>query len=1221
MVLKITGRRVWLAVGASMGLVMLLGLLAVSTTRRVAELGAYIDALHSAVGGAEALRAEVEHAESAHRAFLLTADRRFLSASRQAEAQAGRHRDSLVELLSASGEQQGLINQLDQLLETRFALMHRVIEIFEQRGGEAAVEAVRSGAGAAAMDTLRTHLRAMTDRHATLLVQQLARQERSVTITRVALALSVVLTLLLLGIAGLIIVRDLRLQEENLARRAAAEESLNEAILAAGRANRAKADFLARVSHEMRTPLNAILGMAELLRDSPLNPEQNQYARTIETSGEDLLNVVSDLLDSSKIEAGQMELEAIPFSPREVIESVAEVAAVRAEAKDLEVVLALSPQLPAQLRGDPTRLRQLLMNLLGNAVKFTEHGQVTVRADVTAAERDRVELRIDVEDTGVGIAKENLDRIFLPFVQADSSTSRRFGGTGLGLNIAQSLAHSMSGSIGVESELGRGSTFRLIVRMTAEDPRPVLGGAELQGYGVLLLIENRVRRDAIERLLAAAGATPVVARTLAEAQVEIGQRPLHAAVIEASAPGVDGLLRGAPTPLHGLPIVLLTRLAESVSSTRRHWPAGLEQVLTPIRQKRFVETLQSVLRTPAVPATTAHAPTVDRPAWPRVPSRILMADDSAENRALVLSFLKGQGYRIDVAEAGDEAIECAERFRYDLILMDVDMPGVDGLDATRAIRSLEQSEGRLPTPTVALTAHAVDGYRDRCLAAGMDDFATKPISGDALRQLVERWVDRQPVILVVDDAPESQLVVRSFLRSEPYRLVFASNGASALRALGAQRISAVLLDMNLPDMEGYAVAAEIRALPGHSELPVIAVTGHTGAEARARCLAAGCSAYLSKPLRRPDLLRVLADALTVAVPQATSAESGADRGEQSPTLVSLAHLRECAGQTRRALARGDRDGARTRASELRTALEEGPYPRLHRSATELVRALGEQDVRGAEFWVERVMAELGETERLEALRATGLLDSPRDEYFDAITRRVAARLGVPVALVSLVARDRQFFKSSIGLPEPWAELRQTPLTHSFCQHVVSARRPLVIADAREHPVVRDNLAIPDLGVIAYAGVPLVTSDGHALGSLCAIDTRPRTWSDEDLLLLRNLATDVERAIEREVFLRRAASDDAALAESGEEDELLTSFATRFLETRREELQQARVWVEEGRLEAIARFGHQLKGTAATFGFPDVGMVAARLEAAAKGGDVETTRAELDALRPLLDQRR
>jgi signal transduction histidine kinase/CheY-like chemotaxis protein/HPt (histidine-containing phosphotransfer) domain-containing protein len=1220
MVLKVTGRRVWLAVGASMVLVMLLGLLAASTTKRVAELGAYIDALHSAVGGAEALRAEVEHAESAYRAFLLTADRRFLSASRQAEAQARRHRDSLVELLSASGEQQGLIRELDQLLEARFAWMHRVIEIFEQRGAEAAMAAVRSGSGAAAMDTLRTHLRAMTDRQATLLVQQLARQERSMTITRVALALSMVLTLLLLGIAGLIIVRDLRLQEENLARRAATEESLNEAILAAGRANRAKADFLARVSHEMRTPLNAILGMAELLRDSPLNPEQNEYARTIETSGEDLLNVVSDLLDSSKIEAGEIELEAIPFSPREVIESVAEVAAVRAEAKDLEVVLALSPQLPAQLRGDPTRLRQLLMNLLGNAVKFTERGQVTVRADVTAAERDRVELRIDVEDTGIGIAKENLDRIFLPFVQADSSTSRRFGGTGLGLNIAQSLAHSMSGSIGVESELGRGSTFRLIVRTTAEDPRPVLGGAELQGYGVLLLIENRVRRDAVERLLAAAGATPVVARTLAEAQGEIGQRPLHAAVIEARAPGVDALLRGAPTPLHGLPIVLLTRLVESVSSTRRRWPAGLEQVLTPIRQKRFVETLQSVLRTPAVPASSAHAPTVDRPARPRVPSRILMAEDSAENRALVLSFLKGQGYRIDVAEAGDEAIECAERFRYDLILIDVDMPGVDGLDATRAIRSLEQSEGRLPTPIVALTAHAVDGYRDRCLAAGMDDFATKPISGDALRQLVARWVDRQPVILVVEDAPESQLVVRSFLRSEPYRLVFAPDGASALRALGAQRISAVLLDMNLPDMDGDAVAAEIRALPGHSELPVIAVTGHTGAEARARCLAAGCSDYLPKPLRRPDLLRALADALTVAEPQATSAASRADRGEQSPTLVSLAHLRECAAQTRRALARGDRDGARTRAHELRTALEEGPYPRLHRSATELVGALGEQDVRGAEFWLERVTAELGETERLEALRATGLLDSPRDEYFDAITRRVAARLGVPVALVSLVDRDRQFFKSSIGLPEPWAELRQTPLTHSFCQHVVSSRRPLVIADAREHPVVRDNLAIPDLGVIAYAGVPLVTSDGHALGSLCAIDTRARTWSDEDVLLLRDLATDVERAIEREVCSRRAP-DGGAQEESGEEDEVLTSFATRFLETRREELQQAVVWLEEGRLEAIARFGHQLKGTAATFGFPDVGMVGARLEEAAKGGDVEAARAELDALRPLLDQRR
>jgi signal transduction histidine kinase/CheY-like chemotaxis protein/HPt (histidine-containing phosphotransfer) domain-containing protein len=1214
--MKITARRVWVGVGISMILVLLLGLLALRTTRRVADHGVRIADLHSVVGAAEALRGEVERAESAHRAFILTGEHGFRTAGLQAEAQARRQRDLLVTLLSASREQETLLQELDFLLDTRFTLIHLVAATFEQQGLQSAVAVLRSGAGVEAMDTLRIHLASMTDRHARLLVQQLHEQERGTQVTRVALVLSVVLMLLLLLIAGLIIARDVRLQQETAARREATEETLRQAILAAGQANRAKADFLARVSHEMRTPLNAILGMAELLRDSSLNPEQAEYARTIQTSGEDLLDVVSDLLDSSKMEAGQMELETISFSPRDVLESVAEVVAVRAEAKNLELALAISPYLPAQLRGDPTRFRQLLMNLLGNAVKFTDHGQVSVRADVAAQDGDRVQLRVEVADTGIGIAEENLHRIFLPFVQADSSTRRRFGGTGLGLNIAQSLAHSMGGQIEVESELGRGSTFRLTVRLTAASARPELTGTELQGHAVLLLIENRMRLDAVERLLSAAGATTVVARTLADAQARLGRQPLQAAVIEARAPGVGALLRGARTPLHALPVVLLTRLVENDPGTPSHWPAGLEQVLTPIRQKRLLEALHRAIRPRDPVPRHEETPPVGVTRGARVPPRILLAEDSTENRALVLNFLKAEGYRIDIADSGRDAIERARQFRYDLILMDIDMPGVDGLDATRAIRALEQAEGRLATPVVALTAHAVDGYRDRCLDAGMDEFATKPIGGETLRRLVARMVDDQPVVLVVEDAPDSQLVVRSFLRSEPYRLIFANDGATALRLLSAQRVSAVLLDMSLPDIDGYTVVADIRARSEHRDLPVIAVTGHTGPEEEARCLAAGCTAYLPKPLRRPALLRALA-----AVTSEADAPPSSPAQRQVPARAPLSALRESVARVRRSVARRNFEAACVDAVAVREAASDARFARLQRSSAQLENALREGDERAADFWGDRVAAELGELERLEALRQSGLLDSPRDEAFDSIARRVAANLNVPVALVSLVSEDRQFFKSAIGLAEPWATLRQTPLSHSFCQYVVSSRRPLAIADAREHPVVRDNMAIPDLGVIAYAGVPLLAVDGHVLGSLCAIDTRPRSWSEADIALLQDLAIVVEREIEREMRARQQTADINGIDdESGDDaDPLLATFRERFLETRRKEVLQVAEWLEQGRLDDVARVGHQLKGTAATFGFPEVGAVGAKLEKAARSGDNEGARARLSELDSLLRQ--
>jgi GAF domain-containing protein len=302
-----------------------------------------------------------------------------------------------------------------------------------------------------------------------------------------------------------------------------------------------------------------------------------------------------------------------------------------------------------------------------------------------------------------------------------------------------------------------------------------------------------------------------------------------------------------------------------------------------------------------------------------------------------------------------------------------------------------------------------------------------------------------------------------------------------------------------------------------------------------------------------------------------------------------------------------------------TALPAEACPRVAHTARELERCLEDEDQTSAVFWNERLAAELRHAERVAALQDTGLLDSPREESFDAITRRVAARLGVPIALVSLVDENRQFFKSSQGLPEPWNSRRETPLSHSFCQHVVSGNEPLVVVDARTHRVVRDNLAVPELGVIAYCGVPILTRQGTAIGSLCAIDTKPRVWTEEDQQELRTLADAVEREVERFRTRRKAAAaPPREPTPTPDVDPILAGFAAQFLQVRREDVNRISAWLEDGQLTEIARIAHQIKGNSATFGFPEIGEVGGRLETAARSGDTRAVAIHLESLRHALN---
>jgi PAS domain S-box-containing protein len=523
-------------------------------------------------------------------------------------------------------------------------------------------------------------------------------------------------------------------------------------------ANLAKSSFLANMSHEIRTPMNGVIGMAEFLLETPLTGDQHDYAETIRSSGEALLTVINDILDFSKIEAGKMAFEELDFNLHSVLEGTLGLVSARCQTKKIELAGLIEPDVPKRLRGDAGRIRQVLTNLLGNAIKFTETGSVTVRITCNMANSTGCQLRFSVTDTGIGIAPETQEKLFQAFAQADSSTTRRFGGTGLGLAISRQLVEKMGGKIGVQSVLGEGSTFwfTLPLQKSPELRSAGDGSHRLVNMRVLIVDDNNISRRFLHEQILALKMRGDIATSGAEAldclwSAALERDPYPLAIIDREMPNMDGfaLARGIKSDpkIAACRLILLASFGKSISSEELRSAGFVDCCFKPTRQSTLFDCLATAMTSGSPVSPNLLAGPGPAHLDPQR-ARILVAEDNPVNRRVAVGQLKKLGYTADVASNGFEVLEALEHGQYDIILMDCQMPEMDGYEATRRIRT--RREG-LPQPfIIAMTAHAMQGDREKCIAAGMDEYVSKPVVLERLASVLNRTPILRP------DLPDSE---------------------------------------------------------------------------------------------------------------------------------------------------------------------------------------------------------------------------------------------------------------------------------------------------------------------------------------------------------------------------------------------------------------------------------------------------------------------------------
>ncbi len=626
----------------------------------------------------------------------------------------------------------------------------------------------------------------------------------------------------------------------------------------AEQASKSKSEFLAVMSHEIRTPLNAILGLTELALQGSLPTEQRSLLRSVQANSEVLTSMLRDVLDFSKIEARQTTTVEEPFSLLEVTESVADALSVHAEAKGLDLVCYCDPRIPRALKGDADHLRQVLINLIGNAIKFTDQGEILLETTLQHSTPEESKIQIVVEDTGVGIPKAQTENVFEQFVQADQSTRRQFGGTGLGLSITKSLVELMGGTIRVDSAVGDGSRFTIKISLPRVAPAmtPPAVNSPFHDVKAILCDGNDRSRDAVNRLLSHWGVDVTTSDS-----IEIVGEAINGTT------NVDVLLvdftiyraylmrnarrRSTPAPSPRCKVMVLCRSSDL--EPRLLEDPVAKYITKPIRQENLRLSLAQALHLEQL-TNTREDEKQQRRAGSKRSHKVLLIEDNIDNRKLTSAMLEKHGMNVEGFENGADAIEAFSNSEYDIVLTDLEMPGMDGVQVAQKIRALEKRLHTKKTPIVAVTAHALVSFQERCVAAGMDAFVTKPVRWPELFMKLDELLTSKPKILIVDDSAAARSIAMKLLHADDdYELEAVESGEAAIRAVAAERFDLVLLDMLMPDLDGADTLKQIRT--HQRDLCVIAMTGLDRRElARKSDLFDG---RIQKPLQREEFVEVV----------------------------------------------------------------------------------------------------------------------------------------------------------------------------------------------------------------------------------------------------------------------------------------------------------------------------------------------------------------------------